>query len=94
MPAEINNSVINVAALTPRSTPEAAADLRSRNTEGQSNTSNPQAVLAGGNDQVVRAPDPDTGGQGVENRQSSNPGDRQDSGNAQEGVGDNVDVTI
>jgi len=89
MPAEVNNSVITAASLSPRSTPQSAqTESRSRDKVAESSTSNPQAVLASGPDTLVRSPDPGTGSQGAENQQTPTPQ------NADNGVGQNVDVSI
>lgn len=90
MPSEINNSVVSAASLRPRSTPQSAqAEIRSRDNSDEANTANPQAVLASRSENVVRAPDPGTGGQGAENEQD--PGSSADGGQS---LGGNADVTI
>ena len=89
MPAEINSSVITAGSLTPRSTPQSAqTEARTRENTAETSTSNPQAVLASGPETLVRSPDPGTGGQAAENQQDPNPQ------NADNGVGQNVDVSI
>jgi hypothetical protein len=88
MPAQVNSSVITAGSLTPRSTPQAQTESRSRANTAGASTSNPQAVLASGPETLVRSPDPGTGSQGAENHQPPTP---QSSGN---GVGQNVDVSI
>ena len=91
MPAEINNSVISAASLTPRSVTQGQSELRSRDNAGEPNTANPQAVLASHNEEVVRSPDPGTSGQATENQLQQNP---QSPDDGESGVGGNVDVTI
>ena len=88
MPAEVNNSVITAGSLTPRNTPQTAqTEARSRDNAAESSTSNPQAVLASGPETLVRSPDPGTGSQAAENQQPPPQ-------NADNGVGQNVDVSI
>ena len=90
MPAEVNNSVITAGSLTPRNTPQTAqTEARSRENTARSSTSNPQAVLAAGPETLVRSPDPGTGSQGAENQQQA-----PITQNADNGVGQNVDVSI
>ena len=91
MPAEINNSVISAAALTPRSVPQGQSELRSRGNDAEANTTNPQAVLASRSEEAVRAPDPGTSGQGAENQLQDNP---RSPNSGEGGVGGTVDVTI
>ena len=88
MPAEINNSVITAGILTPRTAQAAQSESRNREPVPESNTSNSQAVLASGPETLVRSPDPGTGSQGAENQQNLNPQ------NADNGLGQNVDVSI
>jgi hypothetical protein len=89
MPAQVNSSVITAGSLTPRSTPQAQMESRSRANTAETSTSNPQAVLASGPKTLVRSPDPGTGSQGAENQQQApNP---QNAGN---GVGQNVDLSL
>jgi hypothetical protein len=87
MPAEVNNSVITAGSLTPRSAPQAQTEARSRDNTASSSTSNPQAVLAAGPETLVRSPDPGTGGQAAEHQQPPPQ-------NADNGVGQNVDVSL
>ena len=88
MPAEVNNSVITAGSLAPRNAQSAQTEARTRDNAAESSTSNPQAVLASGPETLVRSPDPGTGGQAAENQQDPNPQ------NADNGVGQNVDVSI
>jgi hypothetical protein len=89
MPAQVNSSVITAGSLTPRSTPQAQTESRSRVNTAESNTANPQAVLASGPETLVRSPDPGTGSQGAENQQQA-PTPQ----NAGDGVGQNVDISL
>jgi len=91
MPSEINNSVISAAALTTRSASQGQSELRSRGNDAEASTTNAQAVLASNGDEAVRAPDPGTSGQGVENQQQNDP---QPPNSGEPGVGGTVDVTI
>ena len=69
MPAGISHSIVTPGALAQRSAPETGRmESRNRGTESSAAVENPQAVLAASSDQLVRAPDPETGGQRAENQ--------------------------
>lgn len=105
MPAGINNSAINPAAIAPtrtdtpsaqRETPAAAAD-----------TQNAQDALAAGGNEAVRAPEPGTASQRADNdtpTTGTGPNEQASTGGAPappqqlqaevgQGIGGNVDIT-
>ena len=66
MPAGISHSIITPAALAQRGDPEPGR--RSREPVQATQVENPQTALAAGGDQLIRAPDPESGGQGPQNQ--------------------------
>ena len=68
MPAGISQSIVTPGALMLRSAPETGQMQPRRGAEASATVENPQAVLAARSDELVRAPDPGTGGQRPENR--------------------------
>jgi hypothetical protein len=66
MPTGISQTVINPATLTQRSTPE-SGQQKSREPVAAS-TENLQSVLATPGDELVRAPEPETGAQAAQNQ--------------------------
>ena len=76
MPTGISQSVISPAALVPRGTPESAQQVRREAPVGlAAGEENARSVGASNQgDQLVRAPEADAGGQGVENNVSASAG--------------------
>ena len=70
MPTGISQSVVNPAALTPRSDPEAIqSDRRQAGAASTAGSREARSVAAGDPaGQLVRAPEPEAGAQGVENQ--------------------------
>ena len=87
IPAELSHSVITPAALAPRNTPEAAQRQQPRESAGASDTQNPQAVLAAGRGELLRAPEPDSGSQRAENQLAASGASSQTGGSEPAGAG-------
>jgi hypothetical protein len=66
MPAGISHSIITPAALAQRGDPEPGQ--RSKEPVQAAQVENPQTALAASGDQLIRAPDPESGGQGPQNQ--------------------------
>ena len=68
MPTGISQTVINPATLTQRNTPESAQQQQRSREPVAASTENPQTVLASPGEELVRAPEPNTGAQAAQNQ--------------------------
>ena len=74
MPTGISHSVVTPAVLAQRGTPESTQQAQRSREPAAAQTANSQTALAAPGDELIRAPEPEPGSQGVENQLASNAG--------------------